>query len=237
MIEDNAALLYVNYFGLMGNNISVLQNKYPNLIIDNAQAFYAKPLDTIPTFYSPRKFFGLPDGGFVYTDKRLKVELELDKSFDRLSHLIARLEDGAEEGYKLFQQNENRLSDLPLMWMSKLTKKLLKNIDFKVVQKKRNENFKILHQVLKVENEFSPIIEKANINGPMVYPFLRNGNSKLRGQLNAKKYFVARYWPNVNEWLSGEVCFETSLLYNLIPLPVDQRYDKNEVKKIYELIK
>ena len=112
-IEDNAALLFVNYFGLMDNNILLLQKKYKNLIIDNAQAFYAQPLDCTSTFYSPRKFFGLPDGGFVYSDKNLNVDLDYDKSEERISHLLKRIEEGAETGYKLFQQNDNKLNDLP----------------------------------------------------------------------------------------------------------------------------
>lgn len=234
-IEENEVLLFVNYFGLMNNSISILQEKYQNLIIDNAQAFYAKPFDTIPTIYSPRKFFGLPDGGFVYSDKKLNINLETDKSDDRMSHLITRVEAGAEEGYKLFQQNENKLDDLPLQRMSKLTDKLLRNIDFETVRKKRNENFGILHRELKNGNEFSSIIEKPNINGPLVYPFLRKGNVKLRDLFIEERIFIATYWPNVWNWCDGE-SLEHYLADNLLPLPIDQRYGVEDMQKILLLI-
>ncbi len=236
IIEENEALLFVNYFGLLNNNISILEKKYQNLIIDNAQAFYAKPFDTVSTVYSPRKFFGLPDGGFVYSKKKLKINLEVDKSSDRMSHLITRIEDGAEAGYKLFQQNDDKLNDLPLRRMSIITKKLLSNIDFESALKKRNENFNILHQALKNKNEFSSIIEKVDINGPMVYPFFRKGNDQLRNQLIAKKIFVAKYWPDVLDRVNNK-SFEAYLVNNLIPLPIDQRYNKNEMNFIIEKIK
>ena len=47
-----------------------------NLIIDNAQAFFAKPLLGIDTFYSPRKFVGVSDGGILATKKILEGVLK-----------------------------------------------------------------------------------------------------------------------------------------------------------------
>ena len=235
-IKDTEVLLYVNYFGIMQHNISIIREKYSNIIIDNAQAFYSKPLETVSTIYSPRKFFGLPDGGFVYSNEKLKIDLEIDKSGDRMSHLIARVEDGAEVGYNLFRQNDNKLNDLPLCGMSKLTDKLLRNVDFEAAREKRNENFNILHQELKNKNELTPIIDKAKIDGPMVYPFLKKGNEKLRNKLIQNKIFVAKYWPNVIEWIKSEDVFEKHLYANFLPLSVDQRYKEEEMLKIVKLI-
>lgn len=234
-IEENEVLLFVNYFGLLNNNISTLKKKYNNIIIDNAQAFYSKPLDGIPTIYSARKFFGLPDGAFVYSNKKLKINLGIDRSGDRISHLIARVEEGAEKGYALFQQNDDKLNYLPLKKMSILTNKLLRSIDFETIRKIRNENFDILHRELKNENELSPIIEKANINGPMVYPFLRKGNVKLRDIFIEERIFIATYWPNVLDWCDGE-SLEHYLTDNLLPLPIDQRYRVEDMQKILRLI-
>jgi hypothetical protein len=235
-IKDNEALLFVNYFGLMNNNIKYLKYKYKNLIIDNAQAFYSNPVDEVLTFYSPRKFFGLPDGGFVYSNTKRKLILEIDKSSNRISHLINRIEDGAEAGYKFFQQNDNKLNNLPLRRMSKLTDKLLRNIDFEAVRRKRNENFEILHIKLKNDNELTPIIEKTIVNGPMVYPFLAKGNVKLRDKLISEKIFVPKYWPNVIKWLGDKKYWENYLFENLIALPIDQRYYYKEMNKILKII-
>ena len=45
-IEDfaeNNYILYPNYWGICGENVKKLTEKYPNLIVDNAHAFYNKP--------------------------------------------------------------------------------------------------------------------------------------------------------------------------------------------------
>ena len=236
-IKEDEAIIFVNYFGLMNGNIQYLQHKYKNIIVDNAQAFYAKPIKDIPTIYSPRKFFGLPDGGFVYTENKLEVILEIDKSGDKLSHLISRIEDGAEEGYKSFQINDDKLNDLPLRSMSILTDKLIRNIDFETIRIKRNFNFNVLHKSLKSINEYTPFIEKAVIDGPMVYPFLRKGNDTLRNKLIGNKIFVAKYWPNVINWIESKDVFEKYLFDNLIPLPIDQRYNEEAMQDLISQIK
>lgn len=238
-VGENEVLLYTNYFGILSINVKNVIRKFVNVMIDNSQAFYDMPVDNIPTFYSPRKFFGLPDGGFAYVNRNLDLDLnlEVDKSMDRVSHLIARIENGAEAGYKLYQKNDEKLNNLPLLKMSQLTNQLLNNINFEAIRKKRNENFDIIHQALKYDNELSPMIETAKINGPMVYPFLRKGNNKLRYHLISNKILVARYWPNVIKWLEAKNIFERYLYCNLIPLPIDQRSDKKALKAIVQMIK
>jgi len=120
--------------------------------------------------------------------------------------------------------------------MSLLTKKLLRNIDFENIRRKRNVNFELLHRTLKNENEFTPIIEKEIINGPMVYPFLKKGNNRLRDVLIKNKVFVARYWPNVLEWIKSKNVFEKHLYDNLLPLPIDQRYEDTHISRILDII-
>ncbi len=225
-LSKREALFYINYFGIFNFAINSLVKLFENIIIDNSQAFYAMPIDDIPTFYSPRKFFGIPDGGFAYAEKKIDLQLNVDNSQERLSHLIARIEEGAEAGYNLFKVNEAKLNSLPLMWMSKLTNSLLLNIDFHSAFEKRNANFKILHKALKEKNELSTIIDNENINGPMVYPFLRKGNKKMRIHLIENKIFVAQYWLSIKDWLKNEDSYESYLVDNLIPLPIDQRYSK-----------
>ena len=51
------------------------KNKKGNIIFDNSQAFYSKQYGTAG-IYSPRKFFGLPDGGILCTDLNLEEEYE-----------------------------------------------------------------------------------------------------------------------------------------------------------------
>jgi hypothetical protein len=236
LFSENDLLLYVNYFGIMNNQVKDLSEKYSNLIIDNSQAFYERPLAEVDTFYSPRKFFGLPDGGFASCDKSNKMILEIDNSFDRMSHLLTRMDKGAEAGYDQFKTNDKKLDNLPIKKMSVLTERLLRNISFEDVKHKRKRNFNYIHQLLKNQNELTPIIDDNEYEAPLIYPFLKEGNKKLREKLTDNKIFTAVYWPNVKEWIVGYSHWEMYLQDNLIAIPIDQRYNEQSICSISKLI-
>ena len=57
-------LFVVNYYGQLTKKMQgKLKSQYKNIILDNTQAFFDKPLKNVDTLYSFRKFFGVPDGG------------------------------------------------------------------------------------------------------------------------------------------------------------------------------
>lgn len=231
-IGRNETFVYTNYFGLKSQIVRQLSEKCRNLIIDNSQAFFEKPIDGIDTFYSPRKFFGLPDGAYLFTDKKLNKELTINKSANRLSHLIKRIEGEAETGYEDFKMNDNSLIGQSINKMSLLTLALLCNIDYEYIKKKRIENFLYLHKQLSEYNELSLKLDVNSV--PMIYPFLKK-ETGLKQKLIDNKIYIATYWPNVFKW-----CLENELEYSMakqiVPLPIDQRYGLEEMKSIINLI-
>lgn len=231
-LSDQDVLLYTNYFGLKQCVVKKLVQRYPNIIIDNAQAFFSSPVDGCDTFYSARKFFGVSDGAYLYMNKFLDMELEQDHSFGRMSHLLKRIDCGAEDGYAEFRNNDDSLINNPIRKMSVLTEGLLESIDYQFVRKKRRENYLYLHSCLKDRNKFHADITP-DIT-PMVYPFYTE-SIDLRKKLIENKVYVATYWPNVFEWCSEETV-EYKLARYLLPLPVDQRYGKGEMKYMAEII-
>lgn len=74
-------IIYNNYFGVLGKKVEVLSKIYPNLIVDNAQAFYSRP-ECRAAVYSPRKFFGLPDGGILRSKDIPVLKLDRGHSID-----------------------------------------------------------------------------------------------------------------------------------------------------------
>lgn len=62
-IDENAWIIYTNYFGVFGKNMSAMRAKYKNLISDNTMSFFSS--GTNPAFYSARKFIAVPDGGYA----------------------------------------------------------------------------------------------------------------------------------------------------------------------------
>ena len=69
----------------------------------------------------------------------------------------------------------------------------------------------------------------------MVYPYLVPEKG-LREKLIENKVFVARYWPNVLEWTTKDD-IEYFLAYQMHPMPIDQRYNEEDMKRINNLIK
>ncbi|GAE63809.1 hypothetical protein H3Z85_09210 [Chryseobacterium indologenes] len=232
-IKDNETFLYTNYFGIKDNFIKNLVKKIPkNIIIDNAQALFSPVINDIDQFYSPRKFVGVADGGFLFTNQKIDLELKKDESYQRMSHLLKRIDLSAEQGYTDFSENDKSLQNQPIKKMSNLTEKILSGIDYENIKKCRRENFFYLHNVLQKKNKLSLEVSEESI--PLIYPF-RTDDKNLRQKLINKRIYCATYWPNVLDW-----CDETKNAYTLtkevIALPIDQRYSINEMKKILECI-
>ena len=232
-LKADEALLYTNYFGLKQRYVEQLAEKIGSrLIVDNTQAFYAKPLNGIDTFYTCRKFFGVADGAYLYTDKLLEDEFEQDESWNRMTHLLKRIDLSAEQGFADFRRADDGLDNQPIRKMSKLTQRIMQSIDYEAATNMHRENYLILQEALGGENNLTLPLDDDAI--PMVYPFLAPIKG-IREKLIENRIFVARYWPNVLEWTTKDV-IEYLLACQMQPLPIDQRYGEEEMNRITEII-
>lgn len=235
-LHDGEYLIANNYFGLKDTYIAELAKQYSDrLIVDNAQALFAPVLPGIKAAYSARKYVGVADGGFAVGVSDLHaLNYELDNASEHDSHLLIRKNQGAEAGFKDYQQNECKLDNQPIRRMAYQTQDLLTHIDYEKVIATRRANFEYLHQALGAHNQL--VLPELNTFAcPMVYPFIGPASVELRSKLIAHKIFVARYWPNVLEWAKPDD-LEYTLTTRLIPLPIDQRYSKEDMDRILALI-
>ena len=234
VLSEREYLIYTNYFGIMDEYCIELATRYGSqLILDNAQAFYAPHIEGINTFYSPRKFVGVPDGGIACTNHPISIELEHDLSYSRCDHLLKRHELTPMDGYGDFKESSHQIANSPLSKMSNLTQKMLASLNYAAIMERRTTNFTFLHAHLAESNDLHiPHID--SFACPMVYPFMTD-DEFLRERLIKNKVFVARYWPNVLEWCSEEG-LEYKLATQIIPLPIDQRYSLEDMKRITEII-
>jgi hypothetical protein len=233
-LNVNDAFLYTNYFGLKDSYIHKLFLNCPNLIVDNSQSFYSLPIDGVDTFYSPRKFFGVADGAYLFSNNKIKQStLVKDISWDRMSHLLKRTDIGPEFGYHSFKINDGLLNDLEIMEMSELTQSILSSIDYDFISKRRKSNFYRLHENLKLSNElkFDYLVDQT----PMVYPYL-NSSLRIKEKLLKNRVFTPTYWPNVIDWTDTGT-LEYRFAQDIVFLPIDQRYDEIEMNFIIEIIK
>lgn len=232
-LNDDEWLYVVNYYGQLSDEyIRFLKQKYERVIIDNAQAYFQRPLAGIDTFYTCRKFFGVSDGAILYTDAKQGPELPVDESFNRINFLVGRFERTASEFYSEYAANNDMFFDEPLKRMSKLTENILHGIDYDFIEKRRTDNFRLYHENLSSVNKLSLTIPK----GAFMYPlYIENGTS-VREKLKDMKIYIPTLWPNVLvDCCESET--EYDMARNILPLPCDQRYCDNEIRYVIEAIK
>lgn len=228
-LKENEVFVYNNYFGICDKQTNEVASNCENLIIDNSQAFYSKPIKGVDTFYSPRKFFGLPDGSYLFTDTLLDYNLDKDISYVRCGHLLGRIDTNAEQHFQVYKDNSKSLYNHSIKEMSNLTQRILNSIDYKTISDKRRQNFNFIQNELGKINEIKLDISTTEV--PMVYPLLMKNSNEIKKKLIQNKIYIATYWPNVLKW-SGEGSYEYYLSNNLLALPIDQRYDIEIIKQI-----
>lgn len=233
-LRVDEAFIYTNYFGICDNQVKEVANRCENLIVDNSQAFFSKPLPNVDTFYSARKFFGVPDGAYLYTNKLLNCELGKDISYKRCQHLLGRIDTGAESHFQTYKENDNNLCYQPILEMSNLTQRLLSSIDYNTVADLRRQNFTYFHSRLYEENKLK--FEFDNSSVPLIYPFLSENGNTIKMNLINEKIFVATYWPNVLRTENSN-CIETKLARNLVSIPIDQRNREIDNIRMIQIIK
>ena len=233
-LKADEYIIVNNYFGIKDEYIRSLAARYNGqMIVDNAQALYAKHYPETKAFYSPRKYVGIPDGGIAYCDVVPSITLEQDYSHERCAHLLKRIDVDSQCGYADFKAVSRELSTLPIRTMSKLTRTLLQSIDFESIKQKRRANFEMLHNALGDSNLLN-IPHATTFECPMVYPYMTSKQG-LREHLLKNNIFVATYWPNVLEW-SKDKPSQAKLAEQILPLPIDQRYDKEDTNRIIQTI-
>ena len=235
VLEPQDWLLYVNYFGVCtGREEQLLKRFNPaQLVLDHSQAFFVPPPKCLATIYSPRKFFGLPDGGLLITSVPIKEPGEMDSSsVARCSHLLKRLDSSPEAGYSDFKAAEESLWDTTPLRMSNLSERLFSCVDHELIKQRRNTNFHFLHQELQHLNNFD--VDLSQVDGPLCYPFLTN-SPDLREQLIAERIFISTYWPEVKNRAGGKST-ECLMISNCLPLPCDQRYSSSDLIRIINFI-
>lgn len=227
-------LLCVNYFGVADAVVDEVLNSFPyeQVLVDQAQAFFSPPRYALATVYSPRKFFGVPDGGYLLTETPVPEPLEQDEgSAERCEPLRIRRLEGAEAGYGSYRATEAALKGQPPRVMSDLTRGLLAGIDYFAARTRRIKNFRYLHEYLGKRNRLR--LSVAEDVAPLCYPYLPDDGTTLRERLLARRVYAPVYWPG---FVQQSDPLAAELAAGLLPLPIDQRYGEKEMETILELL-
>lgn len=236
---DDEAVLFVNYYGIMSHERMVelaSRSKFP--IIDNCQGFFCEPVEGALNIYSCRKFVGVADGSYVIgKDAHMYVD-EYPQCFssDTAVFLLMRIEYGCEgKGYEARSINEHRIDTEDIMKMSKLTHIILDGTDYELIKQKRRENFDYMHAQLGGINKIDPMQYYNEQTIPMVYPLVVEDDELIQRLFKAK-HFQGHWWSYICEE-QPEGSFEHWISRYVIPITIDQRYGKEELDYLVNIIK
>ena len=238
-VADDDAVLLVNYYGIMSSGrMAELVKPYKHAIFDCAQAFFCRSVEGALMVYSCRKFVGVPDGAYVIGKGAHKYMEEYPQCYssDTAAYLLKRIEYGCEgKGYKARSLNEHRIDAEDCMKMSKLTRTLMDAEDYAYDCQKRKENFAYAHSLLGDINKINPTKYMDEETIPMVYPLVVEDDNLIK-RLFAAKHFQGHWWSYICDE-QPEMSFEYWISRYVIPITIDQRYGKNEIDYLVNIIK
>lgn len=232
-LEANEYILYVNYFDIRRKTVEKLSRMFGDrLIVDCSQAFFMKGNGKSWFFNSCRKFFGVPDGSYLYPPDTVNVKaVETRNEKYEFDYLLKRFNGRTREGYPSFLKNEAMLGT-DVCGMSLLSECLLSNINYQNIINKRNANFHFLDSTYASIN----LLETHDqIDAPMYYPLLLP-KSLDRESLYKNDIFIPMFWRDVLTRNYEGFETEKKLTENLYPLPIDHRYDREHLEKMNEVI-
>jgi hypothetical protein len=116
--------------------------------------------------------------------------------------------------------------------MSKLSARILESIDYANVASRRIKNFQQLHDRLGSSNQLQFNIDTKCV--ALTYPYLNN-NAQLRDELQVNNIFTATYWAEVAQ-SAGSSKLERYYAECIVHLPIDQRYDEEDMRLILKYI-
>ena len=234
-VKQNEYIIYINFFGIKDSYCKQLIKDYSNqLILDNTMAFFFKHKVPYWGFNSCRKFFAVPDGAYLQSPVAVAEKLLPKIINDKLNtnFLFLRNENLVEQGYQYFLKNEECFGK-GIYKMSNYSTEVLTHLNYKSLIQKRNDNFSFLHHYLSGSNTInSNLFSSADC--AMFYPYLPK--KKIVHKLFwDEKIFIPKLWTDCDGRTDG-YSWEKKLSASLLPLPIDHRYNEDDLKNILKLI-
>ena len=229
-VEAGDWIYIVDYFGVMDKKVDSYISEHPDnqYIVDNCHSFYHKPHVGDNYIYSCRKFFGVPDGAYLITNSYIASQPQLVCNAKQAGYLLTCLEEGTNVCYQEKKKMDQYIAER-YEGMSLLTDAIMKSIDYEEVKQRRQKNAQIYEEKFGKLNCIS--IESESI--PYVYPL--NIGKNIKNELVKNKIFVPTLWEQCGDEKYKDT-WEYKLTKNTIFLPVDQRYDEEDIHYIISVV-
>lgn len=231
-LGDDEYLLWINYYGICEWITQDLKVRFGDrLIIDDTHAFFVQGHPGFWSFTSARKYFGVPDGAYLYGPERLEITAPRFTGIS-ITHSALRALGKQAEAFKAFLDYEASLP-CEVYAISAVSEVLLSGIDMDRVARLRRENYAYLHSSLASSNQLD--LPSLGNSVPFCYPYLPS-QAVDRPALYARGLFVPTLWPDA--MLRGVDGFEQDkrMSRDLLPLPIDHRYSTDDLQRLAEYL-
>lgn len=228
-LDEGEYILWTNYFGVCGEHTSKIKKHFgQQALLDDTHAFFRSGHPGYWSFTSARKYFGVPDGAFLFAPESLDVQAERFKGASLMHGLLRRLgrQNEAYEAYKRYE----RYLDCSVYRISEVSEGMLRGVDISHVAEARHRNFDFLHSALGEHNQL-PLQQMSDV--PFCYPYLPNSPVK-RESLYAKGIFVPSLWSDTLTRNMSGFDFEKRISVELLPLPIDHRYTPTDLQPMVD---
>lgn len=256
--NDIGVFFHMGYFGFPTNNqladvILKLKTKGSIIIEDITHTLYSeysRPKYNDYYVASLRKWFGLPSGGVL-----VSVDGYISESSEHNDYLadirrqallikgdyIVSPDAALKSQYlKLFAQGEEFLDrDVAPYQIDDISRRLIGTLNSDLLKEKRRENFKILSEGIQLMNYIDSVfLTLPDSVCPMFYPIYVNTNrNKIRQLLIEHEIYCPIHWPIPYQigYIQDKKVIE--IYNNIISIPCDQRYGRQEMEKIISVLK
>lgn len=252
--HDASIVLFHRFFGFdtIAGKVNEMCVKFREIgkytIEDCTQCLYSE----IPraqsdfTVGSIRKWIGTPDGGFAVcregkiSGKPLQADMVLEESKIKASYAKYRylFENKGNKSVMLsmYREAENILDNQKELYaISTMSARVQENLDKKELIRKRRDNYNILRKSLTFRY-LQPLFSiENNREVPLYFPILVEDRPTLQKHLRDNAIYAPVVWPkDVHQILQ---CDGAENAYkHLLCIPIDQRYDAEDMNRIVEVI-
>ena len=189
------------------------------------------------TLFSPRKLFGVTDGGVLVQNNEKMSQIDFSRwKFDQgdlvgsISPILRRIDPHYEGLYQIYSKEENSI-DGRLKSISELTKWQLNNIEIQPFIERRKNNFSALDKEL--HEYLIPNLEYRENFIPFGFPIYIENRDEIRLKLAKMKIFAPIHWINDRRTKSLRQLQHESMQ---LTLPCDHRYTVDEMANIAKIV-
>ena len=223
-------LVYINYFGLCEEPLRKLRSQLGSqLLVDDTHAFFKGARSQSWSFTSARKYFGVPDGAFLFCPRQVAQPASRFSAIST-THLELRASGRQAEGFAAFQSYERGLSS-EIFAISDYSERQLGGIDLNAVATARRRNYAHLATRL---GDLNRLALTLTTEVPFCYPLLPRQPME-HSRFYDQHIYPPTLWPEVAG--AGVPTWEQTLASELLPLPVDHRYGAQEMDRIVKVVR